>query len=171
MKKAKCVFLDRDGVLNEDDINYVFKVEKLIILEGVSEALRMLKREGYLLIVITNQSGIALGLYNHDDVAACHEKLGRETENLIDDIYYSPYHPKSTESLTRKPESLLFEKAIAKHHIDPAQSWMVGDRARDLIPAKKLGMRTIQIGHDENSPSDFEVSSLLDGARMILKSR
>lgn len=169
MKKSKCVFLDRDGVLNEDDPNYVYKVEKFIVLEGVAEALRALKKNGYLLIVVTNQSGISLGLFSHEDVAACHEKLQRETGHLIDAIYYSPYHPRSAESLTRKPQSLLFEKAIAKYGIDPAQSWMAGDRARDLIPAKKLGMRTIQIGHEENSPADFEVNSLLEGVSVILK--
>jgi D-glycero-D-manno-heptose 1,7-bisphosphate phosphatase len=92
------------------------------------------------------------------------------TGNLIDDIYYSPYHQTTTNSLGRKPGSLLFEKAIAKHDIDISTSFMVGDRGRDLIPARKLGLKTVHI-HEAGHPAeqaDYVAKDLLDAARWIV---
>lgn len=139
----KCVFLDRDGVINKDKVDYVYKIEDVKILEGVPQALQKLKERGYLLIVITNQSGIDRNIYSHSDVATTHAEIQKRVYNLIDVFYYSPYHRTITNSLSAKPDSLLFEKAIAKYKIDPSQSWMVGDRERDLIPAEKLGIKTV----------------------------
>ncbi len=139
----KCIFLDRDGVINRDNPDYIYKVEEFEILPGVIEGLRKLKESGYLLVVITNQSGITKGIYTTEDMVACHDFFQKESGNLIDKFYYSPYHPFTTESLTRKPATLMFEKAIAKFNIDPAQSWMLGDKERDLEPAEKLGIKGI----------------------------
>jgi D-glycero-D-manno-heptose 1,7-bisphosphate phosphatase len=169
----KCVFLDRDGVINIDDVNYTYKVEQFVLVAGVKEALQLLHDKGYLLVLITNQSGIAKGIYGHDDVATCHAYMHQLTGHLIDDIYYSPYHQSFTESLSRKPGSLLFEKAIAKHGIDVSTSYMVGDRGRDLIPARKIGLKTIHIheaGHP-SEPADFIAKNLLDAAKWIVKKK
>ena len=106
----KCVFLDRDGVLNEDDPNYTFVVSKFKILPDVPEALKMLKQQGYLLVVVTNQSGIAQGLYTIDQMQACHTYMQQQCGNIIDHFYFSPYHPSVTQSLLRKPGTLMFEK-------------------------------------------------------------
>ena len=76
---------------------------------------------------------------------ACHKKLQDDMEGMIDDIYYSPYHPSITKSLSRKPGTLLFEKAISKWKISPHQSWMIGDKPSDLEPALTLGMRVIGV--------------------------
>ncbi|MGE0590476.1 MAG: D-glycero-alpha-D-manno-heptose-1,7-bisphosphate 7-phosphatase [Cyclobacteriaceae bacterium] len=166
----KCVFLDRDGVLNEDRPNYSYKLDHFKILPGVPEALWLLKDAGYLLVVVTNQSGIAQGIYTEDEMRECHHHFQEVSKNAIDHFYFSPYHPTVTASLARKPGSLLFEKAIAKFHIDTAQSWMVGDRGRDLIPAKQLGIRTIQIGDEveEENKGDFEMADLMSAAKVIL---
>jgi D-glycero-D-manno-heptose 1,7-bisphosphate phosphatase len=153
----KCVFLDRDGVINEEIGDYILKVEDFKISKGIIEILRELKKRGYLLIVITNQAGIAKGLYTREDVEKCHEYFERESGNLIDEYYYSPYHPVATESLGRKPGSLLFEKAIAKYKIDPLKSWMIGDKERDLIPAKKLGMKTVRIIDSYAIPGEVRI--------------
>ncbi|HNP94132.1 MAG TPA: HAD-IIIA family hydrolase [Cyclobacteriaceae bacterium] len=166
----KCVFLDRDGVLNEDRPSYSYQLDHFKILPGVPEALHKLKGAGYLLVVITNQSGIAQGIYTEVQMRQCHAHLQSVANNAIDHFYFSPYHPTVTASLGRKPGALLFEKAIAKFDIDPTLSWMVGDRGRDLIPAKKLGIRTIQIGdevEDENR-GDFEVVDLTSATEIIL---
>ena len=125
----KCVFLDRDGVINRERGEYTFKVEDIEVLPGVKEALILLKDNGYKAIVITNQSGVSQGLYTDEDVARCHAHLRKELDSLIDDFFYSPYHPTISESLTRKPDSLMFEKAIAKYSIDPERSWMLGKKA------------------------------------------
>jgi len=141
--KNKCVFLDRDGVINRERGEYTFKLEDFEILPGVIEGMKILKEAGYLLIVITNQAGISRGLYTRKDMERCHDFSQKQSGGIIDQIYYSPYHPTVTESIARKPDSLMFEKAFAKFDIDPKQSWMVGDKERDLIPAKKFNMSTV----------------------------
>jgi D-glycero-D-manno-heptose 1,7-bisphosphate phosphatase len=167
--KNKCVFLDRDGVINKDFVDYVYTVEKFELLNGVDDALRLLKENGYLLIVITNQSGIVKGIYDHKDVFIVHEHVQRLCDNLIDDIYYAPYHEKWTRSLTRKPDSLMLEKALTKHNIDAAQSWMVGDKVRDLIPGRKLGMNTGLVGDNAEVEATAKANSLLGIAQQIVR--
>lgn len=168
--KNKCVFLDRDGVINVDNVNYTYKVEEFKIIDGVIPALKMLKEAGYLLIIITNQSGIAKGIYQHEDVYKCHDYFDKESGHLIDEYFYSPYHQSSSESLSRKPGSLMFEKAIAKYDIDIAQSWMVGDRERDIIPANNLNIPTILIEEFPNTETSakYKVDSLFEAAELIL---
>ncbi len=166
----RCVFLDRDGVLNKDNPDYTFTVENFVILPGVIEALAKLKRAGYLLVVVTNQSGIDKGLYTIDQMKACHDFFQKTSDGVIDHFYFSPYHRSINASLLTKPDTLMFEKAIAKFGIDVKQSWMIGDRSRDLIPARSLGIRTIQVG-DEVEPehrAEFTVYSLVEAAGIIL---
>lgn len=152
----KCVFLDRDGVINRDKVDYVYKVEDIKILDGVKEALEKLKKEGYLLIVITNQSGIDRGIYTETDVEITHSEIQNRLGHTIDEFYYSPYHRTITASLGMKPGSLLFEKAISKYKIDTSASWMVGDRIRDLIPAEKLGIKGILLDSEYPDKAEFE---------------
>lgn len=153
--QKKCVFLDRDGVINGDKVDYVYKIEDIKILEGVELALQKLKDQGYLLIVITNQSGIDRGIYSEKEVFATHNEIQQRVGNVIDEFYFSPYHRTITASLGMKPGSLLFEKAIAKYGIDTSTSWMVGDRVRDLIPAEKLGIKTILLDSEYPDKADF----------------
>lgn len=170
LPETRAVFLDRDGVLNEDDPNYTYEVSKFKILPGVREALRNLKEAGYLLIVVTNQSGIDRGIYTLEQMNACHQYLQAETGNKIDHFYFSPHHRTVTQSLLTKPETLMFERAIVKFNIDVTRSWMVGDRGRDIVPARVLGIETIQIG-DEVEPherADHRVESLLEASQLIL---
>jgi D-glycero-D-manno-heptose 1,7-bisphosphate phosphatase len=169
MTKTKVVFLDRDGVLNEDNPNYTYRVDQFKILPGVLEALRELKSAGYLLLVVTNQSGIAQGIYTQTEMEACHEYLQDACGHLIDHFYFSPCHPTVSASLARKPGTLMFEKAKAKFNIDFSASWMVGDRGRDIIPARQLGLRTIQIGHDiePENKADFTCMNLKEASSLI----
>jgi D-glycero-D-manno-heptose 1,7-bisphosphate phosphatase len=159
-------------VINKDNPNYTFKVSDFEILPGVIEGLKALKSVGYKLVVITNQSGIAQGIYTMDDVKKCHAYFQDECGGIIDAFYFSPYHPSVTESLLRKPGTLMFEKAIARFDIDAKNSWMVGDRGRDLVPAKKLGIKTVQVGDEvpiESEQGEFKVENLLEASRLILK--
>jgi D-glycero-D-manno-heptose 1,7-bisphosphate phosphatase len=170
VNKSNAVFLDRDGVLNKDNTNYTYRVADFQILSGVIEALQVLHQAGYKLIVVTNQSGIAQGIYTHADVAACHAYMQQQCDHVIDHFYYSPYHPSATHSLSRKPGTLMFEKAQAKFNIDFGQSWMVGDRGRDIMPARQLGIRTIQIGHEieEENKADFTCENLKEASSLII---
>ena len=106
--------MDRDGVLNVDRVDYVYRMEDFIIPKGVPEASIALKEAGYLLVVITNQSGIAKGLYERKHVFAIHEAIQKACGGVLDDLYFCPYHENfDSRSLTRKPGSLLIEKAAA----------------------------------------------------------
>ena len=165
----KCIFLDRDGVINRDNPDYIYKVEEFEILPGVIEGLRKLKEHGFLLIVITNQSGIRKGIYSTEDMQACHDYFQKVSNNLIDKFYYSPYHPFYTESLTRKPESLMFEKAIAKYNVDVSKSWMLGDKERDLVPADKLGIKGLLINSPISSPHWPTVHHMSEAVSIILR--
>lgn len=163
----KCVFLDRDGVLNRDYVDYVYSADKLEILPGVAEALTSLKRAGYLLIVITNQSGIAKGIYTREQMHECHQLMQKAFNHQIDHFYYAPGHPTVSESLSRKPDSLMFERAIAKFNVDSGLSWMIGDKERDLIPAKRLGIKTIQVDNDDSRMADYKAKDLPDALEII----
>ena len=165
---TKCVFLDRDGVINKDYVDYVYSEEKLEILPKVAEAMAALKKEGFLLVVITNQSGIAQKIYTKEQMHACHSLIQERCENLIDAFYFAPGHPSVSESLSRKPGTLMFERAIAKFNIDIAQSWMIGDKDRDLIPAKRMGLKTIQVDLKDSTHADYKAKSLFDCVDIIL---
>lgn len=168
----KCVFLDRDGVLNKDYVDYSYRLSRFHVLSGVPEALYQLRSKGYRLVVVTNQSGIAQGIYTLRQMEICHIFLQDACEHVIDHIYFSPYHPSVTASLARKPGTLMFEKAIAKFDIDVKRSWMIGDRGRDIIPARAMGIRTIQIGNEieKENRADHKVNSIKDAAKLILGS-
>jgi D-glycero-D-manno-heptose 1,7-bisphosphate phosphatase len=165
----KCIFLDRDGVLNKEVGDYVYNQHELEILEGVGEALQHLKQAGYLLIVITNQSGIAKGLYTREHVKQCHQKIQKETGNLLDDLYFCPHHEDyDTNSLLKKPNSLMIEKALAKYHIDPNTSYMIGDQKRDIEAGRNVGLKTISINKTiGETGSDFAANSLIEAALVI----
>ncbi len=167
----KCVFLDRDGVLNEEIDDYISKKEEFIIRDGVIEGLTMLKQAGYLLIVITNQAGIAKGLYDEKFVEDLHEILQQKCGRIIDDLYFSKHHPQFTSnSLLRKPDSLMIEKAMAKYRIDSTQSFMIGDAERDVKAGKKAGVHTIHItgGKEMSNLADWQFPSLLEASRFII---
>lgn len=164
-----CIFLDRDGVINKDYVDYVYTPEKLELLPGVVDSIHALKQAGYVIVVITNQSGIAQGIYTREQMQVCHDIIQRQCDGLIDHFYYAPWHPKVTESLTRKPGSLMFEKAIARFNIAVETSWMIGDKERDLIPAKKLGIKTIQVDHSDSTLADLKTKDLAEAASAILQ--
>jgi D-glycero-D-manno-heptose 1,7-bisphosphate phosphatase len=169
----KCVFLDRDGVLNKDYVDYSYRLSRFHVLEWVPAALYQIKEAGYLLVVVTNQSGIAQKIYSFREMEICHIYLQDVCEHVIDHFYFSPYHPSVTASLARKPGTLMFEKAIAKFNIDVKRSWMIGDRGRDIIPARTLGIKTIQIGDEieKENRGDFKVKNLSEAAEVILKGK
>lgn len=129
------IFLDRDGVINHDPGDYTKNLDEFHLLPTVMDALKLLKSKGFEFVIITNQGGIAKGLYSHAEVAAIHAHLERLCEangTPLLGIYYSPHHPDFGASLSRKPGSLMIERACARYGIDPSRSWMIGDKPRDL---------------------------------------
>jgi D-glycero-D-manno-heptose 1,7-bisphosphate phosphatase len=168
--KNKCIFLDRDGVLNVDRVDYVYRMEEFIIPPGVGEALRALKDAGYLLVIITNQSGIAKGIYKREDVYMIHQAIQDGTGVELDDIYFCPYHEKfDSHSLTRKPGSLMIEKAAAKYDVDMDASWMVGDHERDITAGTRAGLRTIRLApQGTETKATHLVDDLLAASKIIV---
>ncbi|OON68429.1 D-glycero-alpha-D-manno-heptose-1,7-bisphosphate 7-phosphatase [Hymenobacter sp. CRA2] len=164
----KAVFLDRDGVLNAEIGHYVWRPEEFQVLPDVPAALQRLHAAGYRLIVVTNQAGIAKGLYTRTDMDACHQKLQQACGGLIDAFYFAPGHPSVSQSLSRKPDSLMLEKAMARFGVDAAQCWLVGDRARDLQAAAKVGVRAILVGHEEPLTYEPRVENLAAATDLIL---
>ena len=144
----KAVLLDRDGVINRERGDYTFRIEDFEILPDVFEALQMLQKAGYLLIIISNQSGIGRGLFKIEDTEKMHGYLLDELKKhhiRIEEIYYCVHHPETGSCLCRKPDSLNVEKALARFNIDPAQSFFIGDKERDTIAGERLGVKGILI--------------------------
>lgn len=167
-----CIFLDRDGVLNVERGTYTWRIEEFELIDGVTESLEKLKKNGFLIIVVTNQAGVTRGLYTKSDMQKCNDYLIERTSYRIDDIYYATSHPEYSESLLRKPDSLMFEKAIARYQIDPARSWMVGNSDRDLIPAVKLGIRTIFVGGNTDIPGNrYFAADLSEATEIIIENQ
>lgn len=164
------IFLDRDGVLNRERGTYTYQLEDFEILPQVVEALELLKNKSFKLIIITNQGGINKGLYTSKDVLTCFDFLQRQSGNLIDGHYYSPYHSNFTNSLSRKPNSLMLEKAIAKYQINTKNSWMIGDSERDIIAGESQSLQTILITSSENkeTSANYIAKSLYEATKIIL---
>ncbi len=167
----KAVFLDRDGVLNHDKVDYVYTIEDFKIFEGVAEALAMFKNKGYLLIIITNQSGIAKGIYTEAAVYECYEYLQSKTGRLIDDMYFCPHHPNfDTVCACRKPGHKMILDAAEKYDIDINQSYMIGDAQRDITAGNNVGLTTIHISNGKESAdnADHSAPNLFAAAQWIL---
>ena len=149
----KVIFLDRDGVLNKEIGEYITHADMFELNTGVSSALKILRKRGYQFIVITNQGGLAKGLYSHQTLTDIHNKmkslLNADGVTLMD-IYYCPHHPDFTKCLCRKPGSLMLEKAIAKYDVDVAASYFIGDADRDIIAAAVVGIKTIKVDANQD---------------------
>jgi len=149
----KAVFLDRDGVLNKELGDYVCKIEDFKILEHNFSALKKLQSRGYLLIVITNQGGLAKGWYSEETLGLMHDNLRNtyaEQGIIISDVYYCRHHPEyNGNCLCRKPGSIMLEKAIARFGIDASSSYFIGDRERDVIAGEAAGVKGILIDSDQ----------------------
>ena len=145
---APAVFLDRDGTLIEE-AGYLDRLDRIALIPSTVDALRMLARAGFHLVVVTNQSGIALGLFDEAFVRQTHDALHARLEAAgarIDGWYYCPHHPAGhVPALTgpcecRKPGPALPRQAAAELGIDLSRSWMVGDRWGDVQLAASAGM-------------------------------
>ena len=184
----KAIFLDRDGTINVER-HYLYKIENFEFLPGTVEGMKMLQDAGYLLIIITNQSGIGRGYYTEKDFNVLNDWMCealKDKDVEINAVYYCPHHPNAKiekyrmNCNCRKPKGGLFEKAIADYNIDAQKSWAIGDRYRDVIAALDLGCKGILIGSSENDceaysfaysghPELFSFSNLYEAACCIVQ--
>ncbi len=143
----KAIFLDRDGVINTER-GYTHRLEDFVILPDLIEVLQLFQQKGYLLIMVSNQSGVAKKLYNQSEVEVLHEYLIEEfkTNNItLSEIYYCIHHPDVSRCICRKPDSLFIEKALARFNIDATKSYFIGDKERDTEAGEKAGVKGILI--------------------------
>ncbi len=174
--KNKAVFLDRDGVINED-YGFVHRIEDFHIYPEVFPALKKLQKAGYKLLIVTNQSGIAVGYYTEEDFKKLtkHMLLVFEKEGIkIDKVYYCPHHPEGIiPELTmkcdcRKPESGMIRQGIKEFNIDPSRSFLIGDKENDIKAAHKEGIKAalVKTGqgmkYADNTEADFVGDNILD---------
>ena len=152
MGKNKFILFDRDGVINIEK-SYLYKIEDFEYESGVIEGLEKLKKLGYRFLIITNQAGIARGYYTEEDYLKLEKFIMEDLKNKgikIEKTYYCPHHPEGKgnyriECECRKPNTGNFLKAIEEFQIDVKKSFMVGDRITDLIPAEKLGFKSVLV--------------------------
>lgn len=155
----KAVFLDRDGTINVEK-HYLHKIEDFEFLPGVVDGLKLLQDAGYLLIVVTNQSGIGRGYYTEEDFLNLNdmmlEKL-QENDVKISKVYYCPHLTDAKiekyriECEFRKPKLGMYEAAIKEFDIDLNQSWAIGDKIRDLAICENSGCRGFLISNNEKA--------------------
>ncbi len=146
VKLRPAVFLDRDGTINVDT-GYISGPEELRLIEGSAAGLKALNDNGVKVVVITNQSGVARGFYDHKDVDAVNGRLAallKKTGARFDALYYCPHHPDDS-CECRKPGTALIRRAAKEHGIDPSISYVVGDRASDLELAAKIGAKGVLV--------------------------
>jgi D-glycero-D-manno-heptose 1,7-bisphosphate phosphatase len=145
---VKAVFLDRDGTIIEDP-GYLADPGKVSLLPGAAQAIRRLSEHGFRVLVVTNQSGIARGLLSVEGYRATEHRLDQllaREKAAVDDHYFCPHLPEiSGPCECRKPGTLLYRQAAERFGIDLQQSWWIGDRVRDLIPAQALGGKGILV--------------------------
>lgn len=149
LQSGGAIFIDRDGTLNED-IGYVSSPAQLVLYPWAAEAVRLINNSGLKAIIITNQSGIARGMYTEDDLDKIHsrmiEELSREGAR-IDAVYYCPHHPEVGDARyrvacdCRKPRIGMVNAAAREHNIDLARAFVIGDKASDIELAGNAGAR------------------------------
>jgi D-glycero-D-manno-heptose 1,7-bisphosphate phosphatase len=186
---SRAVFIDRDGTLNED-IGYVSEPDELHLYPWAAEAVRLINAAGLLAIVITNQSGIARGMYTEETLGEIHtrmiEELAREGAR-IDAVYYCPHHPGvgneryGIACRCRKPGTGMLDRAAGEHRIDLSRSFVIGDKASDVKLAEGAGARSALVltgygaqtradpGRWPCSP-DVVADNLIEAVRRILDS-
>ena len=158
MNKKKAVFLDRDGVINENRIDYVKNTNELKIFDFVGSAITELKSMGFLVIVVTNQSAINRGLTTEKLVNEIHDEIQKYLKNyetVIDRFYFCPHKP-NEKCNCRKPKPGLLEKAILEIGIEPNKSWMIGDNDSDITAGIEVGCQTIKLDNNFNLKNAVE---------------
>lgn len=144
----RAVFLDRDGTLNVE-VNYLHRIEDLVLVPGATEAIRTLNQAGYLVLVVTNQAGIARGYYDETALHRLHDHLAEvlaASGARLDGIYFCPHHPDFGNPCDcRKPAPGMLLRAAAEHNLDLQQCWLVGDSAGDIGAGRAAGCRTLLV--------------------------
>lgn len=178
MRSDRAAFLDRDGTVIED-ANYLADPDALVFVPGAFEALRLLRDAGFRLVIVTNQSGIARGLYSLAEYRAVESRMAEMLAAggiRLDGVFFCPHHPDySGPCDCRKPGLGMYQDAARNLEVDLAASVYIGDRVRDVLPAIALGGHGILVGTAANTSGVEQVpdgveraSDLLAAARLAI---
>ena len=162
MNKLKTVFVDRDGVINQERSDYVKSISELEIYPNVAENIKLLKDAGFLVIVITNQSAVNRGIISHEMINQIHNSIQdhlKKYGTFLDGFYYCPHTPNENCNC-RKPKPGLLQQAILELNIDLNSSWMIGDSDSDIEAADSIGCKAIKI--NDNFSLDNAVEKILN---------
>jgi D-glycero-D-manno-heptose 1,7-bisphosphate phosphatase len=171
--KSRAIFLDRDGTIMRD-ADYCSRPDQVRVFDGTSVALRRLKKAGYKIIVITNQSGIGRGFFTEKDYRAVEKEVERQIgANLIDATYFCPDAPEQR-SKCRKPAPGMVLQAAREHDVDLSRSFLIGDKEIDAECAHNAGVRAIRVrtGFDkmtDGSCAEWVAEDLPAATEIILK--
>lgn len=174
----KAVFLDRDGTINEDVGDFCTK-EKLVFTPNAIEALKILQRNGFLLIIITNQTGINKGIFSEKEFLKFNKEyleILKENGIEIKELFYCP-HLKEENCICRKPSTYFIEKAKEKYNLDLLNSYTIGDHPHDIEMGKKANTKTVYLlsGHGKkhlnelNIQPDYIAENLYEATLWITK--
>lgn len=154
--KRPAVFIDRDGTLIEE-VNFLSRVEDLRLFDFTAEAISRLKDAGFLVIVITNQSGIGRGIFEEAAMRAIHDEIQATLPNGIDGFYHCPHRP-DEDCTCRKPGLGMIEAACSDFDIELGRSWMVGDKKIDVEAGFNAGIGTAMVmtGYGAKQINDLE---------------
>jgi D-glycero-D-manno-heptose 1,7-bisphosphate phosphatase len=168
----RAVFLDRDGTLMAE-VNFCADPSKVRAMPGAGECLAKLRRQGWLTIMVTNQSGIGQGLFTVADYEAVNAELFRQLGGAIDATYFCPDHPADA-TQRRKPGTGMIEEAKRDHKIALEESWLIGDKHSDIVCGRSAGCRTILVmtGYGRNyrdCGAHFVACDIVEAAQLILQ--
>lgn len=186
--KNKAVFIDRDGTINEE-VQYLANLQDFKLLSGIGEAIKLLNENGFKVIVITNQAGVARGYFGEDKLKEIHQEMRKQLKEKgahLDGIYYCPHHP--TEGIGkykkncwyRKPNPGMLEKAVKDFNLDLGKSYVIGDQLIDIKLGNNARCKTVLVltGYGKDSyrkkddrkiKVDFIADNLKKAVELILK--
>lgn len=147
-ENRQAVFLDRDGVINIEK-GYIASAEDLYIYDYIEHAVRMIHEKGYYAIVVSNQSGVARGIIQEEELLLINEIIGNRTN--VDAVYCCPHYEKgiikkyASACTCRKPHIGLIQQAVEDYQIDLSKSYIVGDRAGDILTGQNAGIKTVLV--------------------------
>jgi D-glycero-D-manno-heptose 1,7-bisphosphate phosphatase len=170
---GRAVFLDRDGVL-VDDQGFLVRTEQICVLKGVPAALQKLKAAGMFLVVVSNQAAVARGLINESELVELNRAILDQIEHAggpqLDAVYYCPHHPEATlleyrvVCQCRKPRPGMIVQAAAEHGLDLQASFLVGDRISDIAAGRAAGCRTVLVTCGRHAAPPIVTVDPLDSA-------
>ena len=185
--KRQAVFLDRDGTVIEE-VGYLGRGDGVVLLPGAARAIRTLKENDFLVVVVSNQSGVGRGYFSETDIEKVHRKLSTDLASEgteVDAFYYCPHHPQAdietyrVDCGCRKPKPGMLRQAARELDIDLAGSFVVGDKLTDMEAGHRAGCHPVLVltgygreeldGVNDSTQPDFVASDLLAAAHWIIQ--